>query len=561
MSALSVPRTSLRLRIEKEGFEPVEVRSGITGDMRVRRFTLDEKDKAPKGMVRVPGGTHEYRGLPPVELRDFWLDRYEVTNRQYEEFVDQGGYRSPAHWKEPFVKAGRVLAWEEAMALFRDSTERTGPATWERGTYPDGQADHPVGGVSWFEAAAYAHFAGMELPTVHHWTRAAGTRYYDEIVLLSNFSGASTPVGSHQGLSDFGAYDLAGNVMEWCWNASGEKRYILGGGWNEPVLFDDPDARAPWERAPSYGFRCAKYAAPPPPEQRAPIDLATLTPDYGAEKPVSDEVFGSYRDFYSYDKTGLKPTVDAVEESEHWRHEKVFFNAAYGGERVPAHLFLPKNASPPYQTVVYGPSAEAFALRTSDDLRMDHLEFLLRSGRAVMLPVYKGTYERHLPPTGGGGGKARDVSILAAKDLGRSIDYLETRTDIDRERLAFYGVSVGAVLAPPFLAIEDRFKAAVLQGGGLASVRPLPEIDAFNFAPRVTMPVLMLNGRDDFAGSLETSQRPLFRLLGTPAKDKRHVLFESGHAGSPTHDLMKEILDWLDRYLGPVRQAGTPTPG
>ena len=75
------------------------------------------------------------------------------------------------------------------------------------------------------------------------------------------------------------------------------------------------------------------------------------------------------------------------------------------------------------------------------------------------------------------------------------------------------------------------------------------------------MPVLMLNGRDDFAGSLETSQRPLFRLLGTPAKDKRHVLFESGHAGSPTHDLMKEILDWLDRYLGPVRQAGTPTPG
>ena len=122
-----------------------------------------------------------------------------------------------------------------------------------------------MGGVSWFEAAAYARFAGKELPTVHHWIRAAGMSYFAEILLLSNFGGASAPVGSHQGLSTFGAYDLAGNVKEWCWNASGEKRYILGGGWNEPsYVFDDPDAKAPWDRAPSYGFRCAKYAAPRP---------------------------------------------------------------------------------------------------------------------------------------------------------------------------------------------------------------------------------------------------------------------------------------------------------
>jgi len=69
----------------------------------------------------------------------------------------------------------------------------------------------------------------------------------------------------------------------------------------------------------------------------------------------------------------------------------------------------------------------------------------------------------------------------------------------------------------------------------------------------VTVPVLMVNGRYDFISPLATSQRPLFRLLATPAGDKRHVLFESGHAGYATHDLMKEILDWLDRYLGPVR--------
>jgi cephalosporin-C deacetylase-like acetyl esterase len=242
-----------------------------------------------------------------------------------------------------------------------------------------------------------------------------------------------------------------------------------------------------------------------------------------------------------------------VEESEHWRREKVSFDAAYGGERVPAHLFLPRNARPPYQAVVYFPSGEAFALRKSDDLGMRRMEFLLRSGRAVMQPIYKGTYERHVPESGGGPNMDRDVLIQMAKDLGRSIDYLETRTDIDRERLAFYGVSAGVYLAPPLLAIEDRFKAAVLQGGGLGFWKPLPEVDPFNFAPRVRMPVLMLSGRYDLNAPLETSQRPLFRLLGTPAKDKRHVLFECGTALYPIHDVMKEILDWLDRYLGPVR--------
>jgi predicted esterase len=556
LKALRVPLVHLRLRVEKDGFEPLEVASDISGPMRVRRFTLDETDKAPKGMVHVPGGIDEDRSPPDIALDDFWLDRYEVTNRQYKEFVDQGGYRGPEHWKEPFLRDGRVLAWEEAVALFRDSTGRPGPASWEVGTYRDGQADHPVGGISWFEAAAYARFAKKELPTVHHWMRAAGESFFADILLLSNFSGSgSAAVGSHQGLSPYGAYDLAGNVKEWCWNAVGEKRYILGGGWNEPsYVFGDPDAKSPWDRAPSHGFRCAKYAAGAPPEQLAPIDLMAWTRNYAAEKPVSDAVYRIYRGFYSYDKTDLKATVDSVEESEHWRHERVSFDAAYGGERVPAHLFLPTNASPPYQIVVYWPSGEAHALRRSDALRMERIEFLLRSGRGVLLPIYKSTYERH-GPEAGGPSQERDVFIQAAKDLQRSIDYLETRADIDVQRLAFYGVSWGASLAPPLLAIESRFKAAVLLSGGLGSEKPLPEIDPYNFTPRVTLPVLMLNGRYDFVMPLETSQRPLFRLLASPAKDKRHVLFESGHAGHPMHELMKEILDWLDRYLGPVRQS------
>ena len=98
-------------------------------------------------------------GTTTFQLPDFWMDRYEVTNREFKRFVDAGGYRERKYWKESFDLAERL----------RDKTGRPGPATWELGTFPEGQADYPVSGVSWYEAAAYAEFAGKRLPTVFHW--------------------------------------------------------------------------------------------------------------------------------------------------------------------------------------------------------------------------------------------------------------------------------------------------------------------------------------------------------------------------------------------------------
>ena len=554
LQGVRIPFGNLRFRIEKDGFEPIEVASDQIGPIRVGRFRLDSRKDAVPGMVRVPGGNHQYRSLPPVELADFWLDRHEVTNALYKEFVDGGGYRSREYWKAPLVKDGRVLPWEEAIALFRDSTGRPGPASWELGAFPEGQGDHPVSGVSWFEAAAYARFAGKALPTLYHWTWAAGTSYFHDILLLSNFGGRGPePVGEQGGLSPFGAYDMAGNVKEWCWNGSGARRYILGGGWNEPsYMFNDADAQSPWDRSATHGFRCAMYAEPLPQEQLASVDVVKVTRDYAAETPVSDEVFRVYRSIYSYDRTDLNAVVESVDEAEHWRHETVSFDAAYGKERVLAHLFLPRNARPPYQTVIYVPPGEALFVRSSADLRMRFQEIVLRSGRALLHPVYKGTYERRLAQRTRGPGELRDLLIQIAKDLGRSLDYLETRPDVDRRKVAYYGISMGAIWGPWLLGVEDRFQAAVLQGGGFRFTNPPPEVDPINFAPRVRTPVLMLNGRHDFELPLEASQKPLFNLLGTPEKDKRHVIFEAGHADYPANELIKEMLDWFDRYLGPV---------
>jgi dipeptidyl aminopeptidase/acylaminoacyl peptidase len=169
-----------------------------------------------------------------------------------------------------------------------------------------------------------------------------------------------------------------------------------------------------------------------------------------------------------------------------------------------------------------------------------------------MYPVYQGTYERRSGFQWRGPRSYRDVNIHWSQDLGRAIDYLETREDIDKDKLAFFGLSMGAERGSILVAMEERFNAAVLLAGGLlARSVAFPETDPLNFAPRAHAPLLMLNGRDDFAFPLETTQEPLFSLWGTSAEDKKHVVFESGHI-PPRAGIIKETLDWLDRYLGPV---------
>jgi eukaryotic-like serine/threonine-protein kinase len=186
------------------------------------------------------------------------------------------------------------------------------------------------------------------------------------------------------------------------------------------------------------------------------------------------------------------------------------------------------------------------------------VDFLAKSGRAVLLPILKGTYER------GGDLKSdypeetaayKDYVIAWARDLGRSIDYLETREDIDAGRIAYYGLSWGGALGATMPAVEKRIKANVLYVAGLCFQRALPEADAINYIGRVTQPTLILNGELDFFFPSETSQRPMFELLGTPAEHKKRLVFPGGHS-VPRTEMIRESLAWLDRYLGPVRSGG-----
>ncbi len=241
---------------------------------------------------------------------------------------------------------------------------------------------------------------------------------------------------------------------------------------------------------------------------------------------------------------------------------KSHFDAAYGGERVLAYLFLPKDVPPPYQTVIYFPGSASTWMSSSQDLESYYeftmfLSFLVRNGRAVLFPVYKGTFERGSPEllalhSGAPSHAYTEFLVQGVKDLRRSIDYLETRPDIQSERLAFYGMSWGGELGGLIPSVEERIRASVLVAAGIK--RPArPEAHVLSYVTRVRTPTLILNGKFDSIFPVETSAQPLFDLLGTPPEDKRMILYDTDHI-PPRVEFIKETLAWLDKYLGPVRR-------
>ncbi len=569
VSKVHVPQDSYVWRLTKQGFADETFIAQtpptlLVGDVWNFDITLKlhSQNQVPPEMVPVGGGwsvmTYPLTGSPKVKLDDFLIDRHEVTNEEYQKFVDAGGYIKPEFWKQPFVKDGRPIAWDQAMALFHDSTGRPGPATWEAGHFPTGRGNHPVSGVSWYEAAAYAEFAGKSLPTAYHWMLAAQSDDNTPLIASgSNFGLEGTqPVGQDGTLSGWGTTDMAGNVKEWCLNETRDaKRLILGGGFGEPdYMFNFTDAQSPWDRRPNFGFRCMRSQSP---SNLAAQQRIESTPrDFWKEKPAKDEIFNAYKELYTYDKDALNARVEQADVTERAKRERVSFDAAYGHERVTAYLFLPRNTSPPWQTVVFFPGGMATLNDTLDLTSVENAyDFILKSGRAIVVPIYKGTYQRRDGFIPGRNKPAffRDHSIAWSKDLGRTLDYLETRRDFDSSKIAYLGYSQGGSQAPVILAIEKRFKAAILLSAGFQlREQNLPEADGINFDPHVSTPTLVLNGRYDPYFPVETSQRPLFQFMGTPPKDKKLVIYDGGHGAFPRPAAVRESLDWLDKYLGRV---------
>jgi len=530
----------------------------------------------PERMTFVSGGDYRLAawGRPTdarTKLDDYFIDKYEVSNQEYKEFINAGGYLKKQFWKYPFIKDGKTLSWDEAMKEFKDRTGLPGPRGWSSQNFPEGKPDYPVTDITWYEASAYAAFKGKQLPTIFQWEKAArngstsnfgsympwGIFYPgDTLDYHANFKNEGTmPVTSSEfGISPFGAYNMAGNASEWCLNETSEGFIATGGAWGAPsYTFSSYGTLPGFYNSNKVGFRCALNASGATGDQGAMrIEIKNEVPVYA---PSSDADFNHWLTVYRYDKTQLDPQIVETKETDEWRREKITFNGA-DGERAIAYLYLPKNFPRPLQVIHFVPASNVEEGTTPLPVVMDsYLAPFIKSGRAVFGVVLKGYSERLRPdsytnptPTTV---EYRDKIVNWITDLRRGLDYLETRNDIEAGRIAFFAPSAGARIGLILAAVENRYRSIIMVGAGVRTsyAQWIPEANPINFAPHIRAPKLIVQGRYDENISLKTECEPLYKVLPEP---KRMVLYDGGHV-PPYEFFVTTMNGWLGESLGPVK--------
>ena len=573
LPSIRLPRGILQFKLEKEGYETTFF-SSSNPSLKLNNFPIDMgwnvdpinlqvEGSVPKGMIYIPGGNFipalTGSGVDQVYLHPFYIDKFEVTNKEFKEFVDAGGYKNPQYWVEmDFIRDGVSLTLEEAQELMTDTTGMVGPAGWEVGTYIQGTEDKPVTGISWYEALAYARYKGNILPPMFHWAKAAFPP--DEIIspispkLLktSNFSKEDISVVG-QGEGAYGTFDMAGNAKEWVWNIFGGRGLTLGGAFDEPTYLASqtaPEARM--NRSLKNGFRTARLINPrdlnpfgDPIETQAPKDLSFY-------KPMSDEVFNVYSRSFQVSSTNPKFEKVYIDDSHPvWIKERIKLEVGYNNESMDVLIFKPKNSFGLSAPIIVHPGANYYTTPPEiDDINPGEfsLDFLIKSGKTLIWPAWKGSLNR-MPENVASNEdtlrRFRNQFVAWVNDTDKTLDYLETRNDIDTENIFYLGMSYGALFNTHTLLFENRYKGAILYVGGSFPTYP-PLADGINHLPRIKTPFLMLNGEQDYLVP-KSAANFFYQFTGTPTKDKKIVFYDSGHWPLPRNQMIKETLSFIDK--------------
>lgn len=569
-----LPHGTWTLRLTADGRETIELAapnpSRIFNNVDRDFYTIEMPlaQDVPDGMVFVPGGRYRvpiFGFFTDADLGNYFIDKTEVSNREYKEFVAANGYGRAEFWSE---LESSSLSSADVATMFVDTTGQAGPADWIDGSYPAGREDYPVTGVSWYEAAAYAQFRGMRLPTARHWARAA--LGIDEnnwplaaaLLPAANIDGtAPLPVTASDAVSTWGALNLIGNVREWTATSNNESKVTAGLGFRGPEwAYAFPGLSLPMERNSEQGFRLAKYDAITDDIVFDSDAMLPVVPD------VSDTEYEEIRAMFDYAAGTITPAMTrrltSTRETD-WIREKYLIESDALHEPLPVIIFRPAGNPDPLQPVIYLPPGSSYTGQfPSDEITLDRfdIDFVVESGRALVWPIIAGTHERYKPRPRLTRQQLEKRWLrgkrLRRAEIGAVIDFLENDPAFAGDKVSVLAASFGATFVTPhILAFEDRIQAAMLVSSTLASVDPRNFGNAVNpntYWPHVDKPILVLNGRYDIATHLSAGRDELLLAIGTPPQNKRGVQYESSHWPLPQHRVRKDVLDWLDHYVGTV---------
>lgn len=511
----------------------------------------------------------------------FWMDRHEVSNEDYLEFVKAGAYERPEFWTSvSFLFNGEELPFESAMKRFVDRTGNPGPASWSDGCFAPGMEKYPVSGVSFLEAASYASYRGKSLPTPEQWHHAASALTSAGMVARNNFaSDGPERCGANSGIGRFNIQDLGGNVREWCGTSDIQgNSYILGGSWKSPPFALHSNITAnQWDRSEVNGIRCCRSIREGKRKESGKASVVTYTFPTEENPKYSRPSLTELGHLHDYDRDiPTDPTGNQIQNatfaSAGMSHTIAQIASAHQSSRYNLHLLGPTQHQRPLRCLIVLPNSRE-ASQTSQSLPLQALanpESLamtadILSRYSLLLCVPDLNHPIHLNESKKLANNSegllrkngtRDTSFNNVKDTMRALDYLLSRDDLDAEHCYILAFGNFGPSALRLLALDKRLQAGALVATGYGSAsRPgrgmRTNLDkryaAYQYVPHVKQPVLMINGSRDLEYPETIAQIPLYQELGSVLKKKitigTNLLHQPQHFGK----VLQDAADWFHR--------------
>ncbi len=276
-----------------------------------------------------------------------------------------------------------------------------------------------------------------------------------------------------------------------------------------------------------------------------------------SQPPIGDEGFNVIKEAYSYDiNLPLKPVIAEVKDYASHTRTKIYY--AGTNEKVGAYLAIPNKGNGPFPVVLLidglGGSKERWWGKNNWSNGMETTEALISKGFAVFtidaaLHGERFTNTENFPEPS----TFRRQNLMntmhtmifqTVQDYMRGLDYLETRNDINTEKVGAYGLSMGGAVTFIITGLDNRIKTAVT-GVAVVYGNQYSVVNAYNFTPRIkTKPLLMLMGDTDGYYTPKTATQ-LFNSIGGDANEL--IIFKGGHKVPPSY--IPAIANWFEKGL------------